>query len=177
MLELQRRLERDDVAYWVLQADGNSWYPGRFMESPEALEPWLQWSLDAVDAAIASARAEGFDLSRIVLVGFSQGGCLIAEHLVRNPARYGAVALLTGALIGPLDAGREVADLDGLPVFLGTARGDEWVPLEFVQATVEVLDRAGAATSVEIYEDTEHQINDAEVARLRDLIDGLAAAS
>lgn len=174
---LQERLGRDQrVAYWLPEADRNSWYPDRFMAPVANNEPWLGWGLEAVDRALAAAREEGFDASRTVLVGFSQGACLLAEHLARRGQRPGAVALLTGALVGPLDPARELpATLAGLPAFLGTARHDEWVPLEYVEATAACLERAGAETSLEVYEDTEHHVNDEEIARVRALIDGLLA--
>lgn len=43
---------------------------------------------------------------RIVLAGFSQGGCLVAVLLARTPRPYAGVAILTGALIGPSRSSR-----------------------------------------------------------------------
>ena len=48
-------------------------------------EPWLGWSLEAIEAAVAAARGDGRALPAIALVGFSQGACIVAEHLARRP--------------------------------------------------------------------------------------------
>jgi hypothetical protein len=46
-----------------------------------------------------------------LLIDFSQGTRLLAEHLVRRPRPYAAVALLTGGHLGPDEARTPV---DGL---------------------------------------------------------------
>src|SRR4051794_29226044 len=76
MLDISRRLALDDaVAYVLPRAVQRSWYPGRFCAPPEDNEPWLGWSLEAIGAAVTAARGPGRPLSRIALVGFSQGAC------------------------------------------------------------------------------------------------------
>ena len=44
-----------------------------------ANEPWLGHALEAVEAAIAAVLDAGVPPQRIVLAGFSQGGCLVAD--------------------------------------------------------------------------------------------------
>jgi predicted esterase len=51
------------------------------------------------------------DPSRIVLLGFSQGGCLALEFAARNAGRYGAVIGLSAGLIGPDGTSRAYAGL------------------------------------------------------------------
>jgi len=166
MLEhLVARLDLPDVAYVLPAAAGGSWYPGRFNEPRERNEPWLSHALDAVDHALAGLPAE-----RVVLAGFSQGGCLVADLLARTPRPYAGAAVLTGALIGSEDDVTEVAPLAGLPVYMETSRYDEWVAIEYVKATLQRLKEAGARVELEVADDPEHRIRDAAVAGVRALL-------
>ena len=86
MLEVAQRVELDDeVAYVLPRAAERSWYPGRFYDPMEDNEPWLGWSLEAIEAAVAAARDDRRALPAIALVGFSQGACIASEYVLRNP--------------------------------------------------------------------------------------------
>src|SRR5512133_3918944 len=78
MLDLARRIDLDDaVSYVVPRAADRSWYPGRFYDPMQDNEPWLGWSLQAIEAAVAGARGDRRALPAIALVGFSQGACIV----------------------------------------------------------------------------------------------------
>jgi phospholipase/carboxylesterase len=110
-------------------------------------------------------------------VGFSQGACIVAEHLARRPEPYGAAAILTGALFGTPGADRMPAgSLDGLPVFFGIAEGDDWIPVEAVRETVEAFRRAGAQCELRVYDDQEHGVDD-EIVAVRTLLTDLLERS
>jgi phospholipase/carboxylesterase len=79
MLEVTERLRLDEVAYVLPAAAQRSWYPGRYYDPLAQNEPDLTWSLEACEAAIAVATDAGVAPRRIVLGGFSQGACLVAE--------------------------------------------------------------------------------------------------
>ena len=111
--------------------------------------------------------AAGVPAERVVLAGFSQGGCLVADLVARTPRPYAGVALLTGALIGPEDDVTRPGPLDGLPVFMETSRYDDWVPLDRVEATARALEAAGARVELQVADDPEHRIRDAAVAGVR----------
>jgi predicted esterase len=161
MLEhLVARLDAPDVAFVLPVAAGNSWYPGRYFDPREALEPWLGHALEAVEAAIGGAEPE-----RVVLAGFSQGACLVVELLALRPRPFAGAAILTGALIGA-----EVAPLGGLPVYMESSRYDEWVALDDVEATAKALEAAGARVTLERSDDREHRIRDAAVAGVAALL-------
>jgi phospholipase/carboxylesterase len=179
MLEIAGRLGLDDdVSYVVPRAAGRSWYPGRFYDPMEDNEPCLGWALAAIEAAVARASTGGRALPRIALVGFSQGACIVAEHLARRPEPYGAAAILTGALFGTPGADRMPAgSLDGLPMFFGIAEDDDWIPVEAVRRTVEAFQRAGARCELHVYDDEEHGVNDDEVAAVRTLLTDLMERS
>jgi phospholipase/carboxylesterase len=172
MLDVVRRIDLDEaVAYVLPRAADRSWYPGRFYDPMEDNEPCLGWSLRAIEAAVAQARGPGRPLSRIALVGFSQGACVTAEHLARRPEPYGAAAILTGALFGTPDVDRmPVGSLDGLPMFFGIAEKDDWIPLAAVRDTVAAFQRAGARCELRVYDDDEHGVNDDEAAAVRGLL-------
>jgi phospholipase/carboxylesterase len=172
MLDVARRVDLDDAVYYVLpRAAERSWYPGRFYDPMEDNEPWLGWSLQAIEAAVARAREPGRPVSRIALVGFSQGACIVAEHLARRPEPYGAAAILTGALFGTPKVDRmPVGSLDGLPMFFGIAEQDDWIPLDAVRETVAAFRRAGARCELRVYDEDEHGVNDDEAAAVRGLL-------
>jgi phospholipase/carboxylesterase len=172
MLDVARRIDLDDTVSYILpRAAERSWYPGRFYDPMEDNEPWLGWSLQAIEAAVALAASRARPRSRIALVGFSQGACILAEHLARRPEPYGATAILTGALFGTPDLERvPVGSLDGLPMFFGIAEKDDWIPIEAVRDTVAAFQRAGARCELRVYDDEEHGVNDDEVAAVRGLL-------
>lgn len=172
MLDLARRIDLDDaVSYVVPRAADRSWYPGRFYDPMQDNEPWLGWSLQAIETAVALATRRARLRSRLALVGFSQGACILAEHLARRPEPYGAAAILTGALFGTPDLERlPVGSLDGLPMFFGIAQEDDWIPLEAVRDTVAAFRRAGAQCELRVYDDEEHGVNDDEAAAVRALL-------
>jgi phospholipase/carboxylesterase len=172
MLEIAGRIGLDEsVAYVLPRAAERSWYPGRFYDPMHDNEPWLGWSLEAISAAVTVARGSGRTLARIALVGFSQGACIVAEHLARRPEPYGAAAVLTGALLGEPAAIRMPAgSLGGLPMFFGIPEDDDWIPLSAVHKTVAAFRRAGARCELRVYPPGEHGVNDDEAAAVRALL-------
>jgi phospholipase/carboxylesterase len=155
------------VDYVLPGAEGGSWYPGRFFDPFEVNEPWLSRALAAVDAAIAQT---GRPPERIVLAGFSQGACVLAEHVARRPAPYAGVALLTGALMGPPGAVTAVSPLAGLRVFASAGRHDSWIPLEHIEATARAFEAAGARVTLRVTDNREHEITPEAVAGTRELL-------
>jgi phospholipase/carboxylesterase len=171
MLEhLVLHIDDPDVAYVLPAASGGSWYPGRYNEPRIVNEPQLGYALEAAEIAIAEVLAAGVPPERVVLAGFSQGGCLVADLIARTPRPYAGAALLTGALIGAEDEAARPGPLDGLPVFMETSRYDEWVALERVEATGRALEAAGARVELQVSDDREHRIRDAAVAGVRALL-------
>ncbi len=172
MRDVAHRIGMDDVRCVYPAAAGNSWYPGRFMDPPEANEPWLGHALDAIDHALATLEEEGFDARRTALIGFSQGACLLAEHLVRRPRPYAAVALLTGGYIGPDGLARHSSGtLPGTPILLSSSEVDEWVPPRRVRETADLLQDIGAAVTLRIHRARDHGVDDEETHAVHALLD------
>jgi pimeloyl-ACP methyl ester carboxylesterase len=95
-----RRTAAPGFAYLAPQAGGNSGTP----QLPRALErnePCLSSALAALAQVRARIAAAGIPDERTAWLGFSQGACLALEFVARHARRYGAVAGLSGGLIGP----------------------------------------------------------------------------
>ncbi len=161
------------VAYAAPQAKYNRWYPGSFLAPLESNEPELSSALTAVDDAVGDVTSS-IPLERVVVGGFSQGACLAAEYVARNPRRYGGLVVLSGGLVGPEGANvQHSGDLDGTPVFLGCSDVDPYVPLERVHASRDVFESLGGDVTERIYEGMAHTTTDDELAFVSDLLSGL----
>lgn len=176
ILSLSGQLGSPGLLYLAPQAEGNSWYPNRFIAPLEANQPWLDSALGALGELLARLGAAGIGPERVALLGFSQGACLALEYAARNAQRYGAVVGFSGGLIGPPDAPRDYeGSLDGTPLFLGCSDIDGHIPLGRVEESAEVLGRLGAAVDKRIYPGMGHTINRDELAAARSLLAGLGA--
>jgi predicted esterase len=181
ILGLVPDLGRPDLAYLAPQAAGSSWYPYRFLAPLEQNEPWLSSGLAVLGQLLAVLDAAGIGAERTMLLGFSQGACLALEFAARAARRYGAVAGLSGSLIGPPGTPRDYlagsagpAGLDGTPVLLGCSDRDPHIPLPHVHETAQVMAALGGRVSEQIYPAMGHAINADEIDRMRRLLDQLA---
>src|SRR2546427_4686782 len=91
ILSLAEAFADPEIAYFAPQAAGHSWYPHSFLAPLAHNEPWLSSALQVIAGMVRDLERDGIPLSRIVLLGFSQGGCLALEFAARNAGRYGAV--------------------------------------------------------------------------------------
>jgi phospholipase/carboxylesterase len=172
IIGLAGELERPDLAFLAPQAAGGTWYPQRFVASLESNQPWLDWALVRIDALIAHVGAAGIPPERVVLLGFSQGACLVLEYAARNTRRYGGVIGLSGGLIGPDDLVRhDTGSLAGTPVFLGCSDIDFHIPKERVLASAEVLRQLEGAVESRLYPGMGHTINQDELAYVRGMLE------
>lgn len=178
ILAIADRIGLPDVTYLAPAAFENSWYPNRFMEPIELNQPRLDQSLECVHALVSGMLMKRFAPAQIVLLGFSQGGCLVAEYAVRHAQRYGGVIALTGGLIGPPETKWDFkGGFDGTPVFLGTSDIDEWVPETRVRETARVLGHMGADVEMKVYAAMGHVVNDDEIAAARRIIEHVLTAA
>jgi phospholipase/carboxylesterase len=174
ILSLGDALNAPDLAWLAPQAPGNTWYPLSFLAPIAQNEPALSRALATVGAVVGGAAEAGIAAGRVVLVGFSQGGCLALEYAARNARRYGGVAGLSAALIGPPGIPRDYAgSLAGTPMFLGCSDADSHIPLRQVQNSTRVLRGLGADATERIYPGMGHTINDDEIAHLRRMLQGV----
>ncbi|WP_158437755.1 alpha/beta hydrolase [Naasia lichenicola] len=161
--DLRDRLQDRSSRWIVPSAADQEWYGHRFMDRP-ADDPAVVLALEAIDSLIATLEHDGVPAERITLVGFSQGACLLAHHLLTRPRRYAGVLLFTGGYLGrPSDPVEFAGDLAGTPVLLGTIDADPWVPLPRTQETDAELRRIGAAVTLLVESGSDHGITAAAV--------------
>ena len=164
ILGLGPALGEDAIAYLAPQADGGVWYPRPFMEELAANEPALTAALGRVGEILDGLAAQGFGRDRVVLAGFSQGACLSAEYLARNPDSVGALLGFSGGLIGWSVTDRETpADLPGVKVFLGCSERDPFIPATRVRETAAHLQKRGATVTAKLYPGNAHTINQDQI--------------
>lgn len=169
-----------DLAWVAPQAAGFSWYPYSFLAPREQNQPGLSSALIAIGRAVEALVERGVPRERIVLLGFSQGACLAQEFAFRNPRRWGGVVGLSGGLMGPpgttWEAASESGGLVGTPVFLGCADPDPHIPRERVEESAQVFMGLGAEVTMKIYPGMGHTVNDDELRRVRELLEGSRVA-
>lgn len=174
ILTLVPEFERPGWLYLAPDAAGGQWYPDRFTAPVERNEPWLSSALHLVGEVRDRAGAAGVPVERTVLLGFSQGACLALEFAARNARRYGALAGLSGGLIGP--DGMERSDrgsLDGTPAFLGCGDPDPHIPAHRVAHAAETLRALGADVTAVLYPGLGHTVGPDELEHVRALLRGI----
>jgi predicted esterase len=177
ILGLAARFERPDLTYLAPAAAGQTWYPHSFLADIPSNEPGLSSALAVLAALVARVEAAGVPRHHIVLAGFSQGACLAAEFAVRHAARYGAVVVYSGGVIGPPgtawdDRGR----FDGTPIFFGCSDVDSHVPEARVNESAALCQRMGGEVTRRIYPGMGHLVNDDEIAWMQGLLATLTAS-
>ena len=178
MRALAGELGRAEVAYIAPAAAGRTWYPYSFLEPIKRNEPFLSSALRLVGRALAKAVDAKLPAERVMLLGFSQGSCLMLEFAARNARRYGGVAGLSGGLIGPEGTPRDYAgSCEGMPLFLGCSDVDPHIPKRRVDETADVFRRLGASVTERIYAGMGHTVNGDEITVVQSMIDAMREAA
>ncbi len=178
ILSMVPTLARPEFAYLAPRAGGNTWYPDRFLAPIPRNEPGISSGMQAIADVLEHVEEEGIPMERTVLLGFSQGACLSVEYAARNARRYGGVATLSGALIGPDGTPRDYAgSLDGTPVFLGCSDVDFHIPRERVEESARIIADLGGDVTLRLYPGMSHIVNEEEIAHVQAMLDRVAAAS
>lgn len=181
MLGMANEIGHDDVAYLAPQAQRRTWYPNSFLAPLEDNQPHLDSALELLDRVVddvtagdvgdTGAGGDGIPLDRIVLLGFSQGGCLATEYAARNADRYGGVVALSGGLIGPEGTPRDYeGSMDGTPVFIGCGDQDPHIPVDRVEESARVFEDLDAEMEKRIYEGVGHTVLEDELEYVRELV-------
>ena len=111
----------------------------------------------------------GFDLSKLVAVGYSNGANIAASLMLLHPGLLRA-AVLFRAMV-PFEP-EETPDLSGMPVFLSAGRRDRMIPPQNTERLAEILREAGANLDLR-WRDTGHPLTYEEVAEARDWLAGV----
>jgi predicted esterase len=168
ILSLHHELAVDGMLAIAPEANGNSWYPQRFIAPYELNRASVESAHALIASLIDQLDAQGIPPSRVALVGFSQGACLSLDHALRHPRRFGAIVALTGGAIGDADpAPAAPSDIAGTPVFLGANDPDPHIPYSRVEATARAMASAGAIVTLRRYPGRPHAVFEDEIAEAR----------
>lgn len=178
ILTLAPEFVQPEFAYFAPQAAGNTWYPYSFLAPISQNEPGISSGLRAITDILTMLETFGFPSERVMLLGFSQGGCLTLEFAARNARRYGGVVGLSAGRIGPDGTSRDYAGaLAGTPVFLGCGDPDPHIPKERFLESVEVLKKLGGEVTDHLYRNLGHTINFDEIKFVQNMMRELLHSS
>ena len=167
------RIGLPEVAYVAPEAADRTWYPLGFMMPVEQNQPRLDFALARIAALADDLAAQGMPLEEQVIFGFSQGACLASEYVFRRGQRVAALCAFTGGLDRSRRhglGGGPARSFDGMPVLLGGASQDPWVPAARMLETAAVFRQLGARVDAPIYPSAAHEINDDQIARARAIL-------
>jgi len=107
-----------------------------------------------------AAEHYGFDRTKVIAFGFSNGANIAASLLLRHPGSVAQAVLLAPML--PFTP-EDTIDLTGTRVFIGAGRNDALVPTTQTQLLADVLTNAGADVTLH-WEDGGHSVTASELA-------------
>lgn len=168
----------NDVAPFAILApyiDGRSWYSGKY-DAPYAKNAAdIGAATSAIRDAMTLAAKFGFKDRHIVLAGFSQGGCLVAEYLMADNPQPRAAAIFTGAWPDLHNRAAPSNRLNGMEVLVSGGNEDPWLPVSDLKKTTDLLERAGAQVKFTQFSDGEHVVRPSEIAALGGLLKKVVA--
>jgi phospholipase/carboxylesterase len=174
ILTLAQELDYPEFVYLAPEAAAGTWYPYSFLEPRNRNDPWLSSALSFIDRTMDHLTQAGLPPEKTILLGFSQGACLALDYAACHPARYGAIAGLSGGLIGEQsELGHYSGSLKGTPVFLGCSDIDPHIPKERVLETSQLLQNLQAEVTTRLYPGMGHMVNTDEIEAVRDLMGAL----
>ena len=153
----------NDVLVCAPEAAGHTWYPYRFSVPRSDNEPHLSSALSVIDSLIAFCKTEySIKPSGIILAGFSQGACLVADYIAHNPKKYAGACIFSGGIIGSdeeLENRKWKGGLARTPLYIGCDEHDAHIPRERVTATSAVFETMGAKVTSRLYSGLGHAIH------------------
>ena len=172
-MTIAAEIREPEWAYLAPQAAGSAWYPNPFTAPLESNEPSLSAALDMLSKMVERVM-EWVPAQRVILLGFSQGGCLTLEWAARNARRFGAVVGLSAGLIGPDGTPRDYpGTFDDTPVFLGCSDVDPYIQKQRVIEAGDVFKRMAADVAVTLYPGMAHTVSGEEIAVIRKLVESI----
>lgn len=176
ILALSAEFRQPGFVFLAPQAAGYAWYPNSFLAPLASNEPGLSSGLAVIASLLARLEEQHIPAERTILLGFSQGACLMLEFAARNARRYGGLVGLSGGLIGPEGTPRDYpGSLDGTPVFLGCSDVDPHIPKARVIETADILRRLGGDVTMQLYPGMGHTVNLSEMRFVQGMMTALVA--
>jgi phospholipase/carboxylesterase len=117
----------------------------------------------------AASEEYGFDPSKSVAVGYSNGANIAGSLMLLHPGLLRA-AVLFRAMV-PFEP-EETPDLSGMPVFIAAGRRDQMIPPQNTQRLAEILTEAEADLDLR-WRDTSHGLTYEEVEEAKEWLAGI----
>ncbi|MDQ3862288.1 MAG: alpha/beta hydrolase [Actinomycetota bacterium] len=117
----------------------------------------------------AASEEYGFDLSKLVAVGYSNGANVAASTILLHPGLLRAAVLFRAMVPFEPDV---TPDLSGMPVFMAAGRADRMVPPDNTQRLADILREAGADVDLR-WHDTGHPLTYEEVSEAKEWLAGI----
>jgi phospholipase/carboxylesterase len=111
----------------------------------------------------AASEEYGFDPSKVVAVGYSNGANVAASTILLHPDLLQAAVLFRAMVPFEPDP---APDLSGMPVFLAAGRMDRMIPPDNTQRLADILLEAGADVDLR-WRDTGHPLTYEEVGEAK----------
>lgn len=137
-------------------AMGYGWFPLTLAEppTPQSVAEGIAAARDFVDLVLARYPV---DPSRVVVLGFSQGGVIAYALALSDPARYRALVALSSWLSDDLQRALPAVDRSRLDTWVSHGRADEVVMVERGRTSADRLRSLGARVTYREY-DMAHEI-------------------
>jgi phospholipase/carboxylesterase len=137
------------------QGSGYSWHSdhSRAWVDIEDFRP----AMEALWQMLTPQNFPDVDVSKIGLVGFSQGAALAYSLALTSPERVKCLAGLAGFMPGHVEKLAERQPLKGKPVFVAHGERDEIVRMDRAYHAVEILEQAGAQVTG-CFDDVGHKL-------------------
>lgn len=170
IVELSEFLVDDSWCVLAPRAINRTWYPYSFMASEDTNAPWLESTIKVVNRLLEETR-RFIEPENTVLVGFSQGACVVSEVVSRNANKYQAVIIFTGGLIGEeVKPSKYSGDFKNTPIYITNGDQDAHVPLSRSIDTKHILEKLGANVTLEVFNGRPHTITQRELERAKSFI-------
>jgi len=127
---------------------------------------------ELADFVEAAAIEYGFDPSKVVAVGYSNGANIGASEILLHPGLLRA-AVLFRAMV-PFEP-EVTPDLSGMPVFIAAGRQDRMIPQDNTQRLADILTEAGAAVDLR-WRNVGHPLTYEEVGEAKEWLAGALSA-
>jgi phospholipase/carboxylesterase len=112
----------------------------------------------------AASEEYGFDRSKVVAVGYSNGANVAASTILLHPGLLRAAVLFRAMVPFEPDV---TPDLSGMPVFMAAGSRDRMIPPDNTQRLADILVEAGADVDLR-WLDTGHPLTYEEVGEAKD---------
>ena len=166
----------DGVCYVAPAAAQNAWYPALFSSGEKSNAQPLESAHAVIEAILSTLARHGLPPERCVLAGFSQGACVVLDHALAHPRRYGLLVAYAGAVPGTYGAAIQPhGHLDGTPVDLSCGQNDPFVSSYKLDQTARALRAMGAEVDVQQHPGLPHTMCRAQIDRTREHLGRLLA--